>query len=244
MNVTLSLTESVGNSVSQAWSASQSLGKGFVWSKHATHRFDNYFPHILFVGNLYLFAVLIYKQYCYDPSLARNPTPPVIRQISRVWNFTWSLFSALGCWGTVGMLSRLHEDNLGSGIPAFWAFMYCWTKPLELIDTLLLMASGRNVRLVHWSHHNITMLFTWYAAQSYLKPAVMFACVNFGVHAIMYFYYFLVSYQSLRRVLKKYAWIAVRILPTVQSSRSHCIWNHVPLLPHSLCGNVSRTISF
>lgn len=201
------------------------IGKDFRWDKHASKRFKEYFPHVLFLGNLYLFSVLIYKQYFYNPKTSRQPSPPVIRQMARLWNLGWSVFSLMGCIGTSYLLSHIseieklvfkpdssnHLEWVMCGGPGFWLFMYCWTKPLELIDTLLLMSSGRDVRLVHWSHHNITMIFTWYAAKNYLKPAVVFACLNFGVHAVMYLYYFMVSFQSLRKGLRRYAFIVTWI---------------------------------
>jgi len=187
------------------------IGKTFDWKSQAAPRFQQYFPHVLFLGNLYLFSVLIYKQYFFDPTLAHKPTSPLIKNVARVWNVVWSVFSAAGFLGTFPCTCRVADANLPSSLwlrPCiFWNFLYCWTKPLELIDTLLLMAAGRDVRLVHWSHHVITMLFTWFAARNFILPASVFSTLNFGMHAVMYGYYFLVSFACWRRPLKRYAFV-------------------------------------
>ena len=115
--------------------------------------------------------------------------------------------------GSFPALSRLFYDSNScnvhdeTGIDVFWIFLYVVTKPLELFDTVLLMTKGRKVRLIHWSHHAITMLFTWYAAKINLKPALLFAFMNFTVHAIMYLYYFFVSFTSLKPLLRQFAWL-------------------------------------
>jgi len=207
----VNLTVGATHMVKRLWNATQTVGQDFRWQKHAKPRFETYFPYVLLAGNLYLFSVLIYKQYFYEPALNRAPSPNVVRQIGRVWNLVWSLFSALGCYGVYGLLPMANSYGDASGSAGFWIFMYCWTKPLELIDTYLLMLSGREIRLVHWSHHNITMIFTWYAALNFLKPSVIFAFTNFGVHALMYGYYFLVSYPMFRSALKNYAFLVTWI---------------------------------
>lgn len=192
--------------ITQASVQFRRLGKNFNFKTYAIPKFEQFFPHVLFLSNLYLFSILIYKEYFYDPTLARRSTTPLVRNVARVWNVVCSIFSTVVFLGVYPCVypcvhTSAHDSCL------FWIFIYCWTKPLELIDTVLLMAAGREIKLVHWSHHVITMLFTWFAAKEYFLPATVFSTMNLAVHAVMYGYYFLVSFACWRSTLKRYAFI-------------------------------------
>jgi len=180
------------------------IGQDFNWHLQASPLFKYYFPHVLLLGNLYLFVVLLYKQFWYDETTKHRPPSILLQQVARVWNMAWCLFSffgLIGCLREPMEITRM--DPSGKGSIYFWMFLYILTKPLEIIDTLLLILNGRDVRLIHWSHHNITMLYTWYVQFSFNNLSMIFAVINFWVHAVMYGYYFLVSFERFKNILHR-----------------------------------------
>lgn len=86
-------------------------------------------------------------------------------------------------------------------------FMY--SRILELIDTLwiCLRKKNRQITFLHVFHHSFVLLMTWF----YIKFApggstAMFPIVNGMVHTIMYTYYILSTFESMKPYLwwKKY----------------------------------------
>lgn len=56
----------------------------------------------------------------------------------------------------------------------------------------------RPLHFLHYYHHVVTLLFCWYsnqvvAEQSHGSSGFFFASINYGIHSIMYFYYWLRS---------------------------------------------------
>lgn len=194
------------------------VGQKFDWVKDGFPICNYYYPNILLVGNVYLFTVLIYKQFLYHAESSSKPPHNILKHMSRLWNFVWFIFSTMGFLGSLPMLSEITNINpLGKGTIYFWVFLYVFTKPLEIVDTILLMLNGKDVRLIHWSHHNITMIYTWYISLRFNSLAILFAVINLGVHSIMYFYYFLMSFDSLKKFLYRISFsiTAIQILQFV-----------------------------
>ena len=44
--------------------------------------------------------------------------------------------------------------SLGSGASGFWTLLFVWSKIIELIDTLLLLLHGKELRFLHVYHHS------------------------------------------------------------------------------------------
>ena len=47
--------------------------------------------------------------------------------------------------------------------------------------------------LLHWYHHVTVLLCTWYTFVTHCPPGLIYSTINYGVHAVMYFYYFLMA---------------------------------------------------
>lgn len=63
----------------------------------------------------------------------------------------------------------------------------------ELLDTFFILIHKKPLILLHWYHHISVLAYCW---QSYVTKApagVVFCVMNYAVHAIMYFYYFLMA---------------------------------------------------
>ena len=57
----------------------------------------------------------------------------------------------------------------------------------------------KKVIFLHWFHHTTVLLYCWHAFHHEIAPGIWFAAMNFGVHMIMYSYYFAMACR-LRRV--------------------------------------------
>lgn len=73
----------------------------------------------------------------------------------------------------------------------FWVCLFIFSKYLELIDTVFLVMRKRKVRFLHWYHHFSVLLYCWHAYTWEMPTGLYFAAMNYTVHAVMYFYYFL-----------------------------------------------------
>lgn len=83
--------------------------------------------------------------------------------------------------------------------------IFVYSRILELIDTfwIVLRKKNRQITFLHVFHHSFVLLMTWF----YFKLApggssALFPIVNGTVHTIMYTYYILSTFQS----IKPYLW--------------------------------------
>lgn len=63
----------------------------------------------------------------------------------------------------------------------------------ELIDTFFIVMHKKNLMLLHWYHHVTVLLCTWHTYVSHAPAGLIYSTINYGVHSIMYFYYFLMA---------------------------------------------------
>lgn len=63
----------------------------------------------------------------------------------------------------------------------------------ELVDTFFIVVHKKPLIFLHWYHHISVLLFCWQGYIMNPPTAIIFAVMNYAVHAIMYFYYFLMA---------------------------------------------------
>lgn len=124
-----------------------------------------------------------------------------------VWNFCLSLFSF---WGMVRLLPpiihymhtlSLRENICGDAYGRFiagssgaWIQFFTLSKFPELIDTFFIIIHKKPLMFLHYYHHISVLLYVWHAAYGLTNPvSPVFAAMNYGVHAMMYGYYFLMA---------------------------------------------------
>lgn len=118
-----------------------------------------------------------------------------------LWNFTFSLFSAVAAYkllpelfktisnhGFVGSYCYLcdYYTNPNTG---YWGWMFVMSKAPELGDTLFLILRKRPVIFLHWYHHALTFLYaqiTYSEKQAWCRWSL---ALNLAVHTVMYFYF-------------------------------------------------------
>ena len=70
---------------------------------------------------------------------------------------------------------------------------WCLQSCRELIDTFFIVIHKKPLIFLHWYHHISVLLYCWHAYVTKAPAGLFFVSMNFGVHAIMYFYYFLMA---------------------------------------------------
>ena len=116
-----------------------------------------------------------------------------------MWSLTLALFSMVGsaivgppmisCLFTRGWESSICERVILEGQAGLWAFLFCFSKLPELVDTYFIVLRKQKLIFLHWYHHVTVFIYCWYhyVAQVYL--AQWFITLNYIVHSIMYTYY-------------------------------------------------------
>jgi len=132
--------------------------------------------------------------------------PYVMKKTLACWNLFLSAISVLMLTRMVPMLIHLvytyginnflcmdPQNAIGASITGTWCMLFVWTKPAELFDTFFIVAHKKKLMLLHWYHHVTVLLCTWFTFTSHCPPGLIYSTVNLAVHAVMYFYYFLMA---------------------------------------------------
>ena len=93
---------------------------------------------------------------------------------------------------------------LYNGSGAFCVATFMYLKTPELLDTLFLILQDKPVSFLHWYHHLVTSIYVWITAYKPIPSGIFFCAMNYFVHSIMYFYYFLVM-MGLRKKIRPFA---------------------------------------
>ena len=128
------------------------------------------------------------------------------RRVMAAWNLGLALFSLRGFMITATQLAHnlyyygFHDtingdplSMLGAGSSTHWVFCFILSKFVELFDTFFIVVHKKKLMFLHWYHHITVLLFCWYSWVNEQSMGIIFCAVNFGVHSIMYFYYFLMA---------------------------------------------------
>lgn len=81
------------------------------------------------------------------------------------------------------------EEAYGSGATGLWVCLFIFSKVPELFDTAFIVLRKKPLMFLHWYHHITVLLICWDAFASGTSAGILFAAVNYCVHAIMYAYY-------------------------------------------------------
>lgn len=165
---------------------------------------DNaWFP--LTLVSLYMLFIFI------GPKVMKNRKPFDLKPALAFWNLFLSLFSAIGA---VRILSHFiylvlpapygggftvrdtlcaHPEGVyADGATGLWAFLFTFSKCIELIDTVFVVLRKKPLIFLHWYHHVSVLLCAWFGHASE-SPALYYMSMNYSIHAIMYFYFFAVA---------------------------------------------------
>lgn len=136
--------------------------------------------------------------------LMRDRKPFHLKGSLAGWNLLLAVFSAMGAIRLVPHLlyglainhhtyffCRAASESYGQGPAGLWANMFVWSKFPELLDTAFLVLRKKPVSFLHAFHHTTVLTVCWFAGQYQLPIGIFVATINYVIHSIMYFYYFL-----------------------------------------------------
>jgi len=130
-----------------------------------------------------------------------------------MWNLLLSVFSCMGVTRIVPHLVRtLSQEGFvysvceeprnwySKGPCGLWMTMFVLSKFPELGDTVFLVLRKKPVIFLHWFHHTTVLLYCWHATLVTAGPGIWFAAMNYSVHSVMYFYFFMANIGYAKRM--------------------------------------------
>ncbi|GET87100.1 fatty acid elongase, putative [Leishmania tarentolae] len=85
------------------------------------------------------------------------------------------------------------DDMYRRNISGLFCLAFMLSKIPEMLDTAFLVFQKKPVIFLHWYHHVTVMLYCWHAWMASTSNGLWFVCMNYSVHSIMYFYYFVAA---------------------------------------------------
>lgn len=177
------------------------IGSDFDWEKVGL-------PLVASLSPLFFINTTVYLVYVMDAindpmAYVGCDAPRWVKQFERMWNVLSSGFAATVFMGCAVHFSSWWHGDASAGF-RFWCFLFAMTKPMEYVDTYILMLKNRTPSTLHWTHHFLTAAFCWWAAWCvHYHPVLgLFVMTNSFVHIWMYAYYFFVSFSALRDFLR------------------------------------------
>lgn len=172
-------------------------------------------------------CVVAYLLFCYFGQIIMKDKPAFdLTNSLAAWNLFLSVFSAYGAFRTVPHLlwrvtSFTFEETVcdaphyayGAGACGLASFLFIVSKIPELIDTVFIVLRKKPLIFLHWYHHVTVLLFCWNSYTTQSGAGLYFIAMNYTVHAVMYFYFFM---QSIRAVPK---WFPSWLITMMQISQ-------------------------
>jgi len=172
-------------------------------------------------------AVIGYMLFCYIGGKVMAGCKPFgLNNTLALWNLFLSVFSTYGAVRTVPhMLYRIATVSFestvcetpvsayGAGACGLAVQLFIISKLPELIDTVFIVLRKKPLIFLHWYHHVTVLLYCWNAYVTESGAGLYFVSMNYTVHAVMYFYYFL---QAIKAIPK---WFPSWIITIMQISQ-------------------------
>ena len=171
-------------------------------------------------------SIALYLGFCYFGSkFMAKRTAFDLRLVLAGWNLFLATFSAWGMIKTVPhmlyLISSLEFDQTVCNPAETWGGpgtglavqLFCLSKIPELVDTVFIVLRKKPLIFLHWYHHVTVLAFCWHSYLTESGAGLYFTSMNYTVHAIMYFYYFL---QAIRSVPKWFPTIIITIMQISQ----------------------------
>jgi len=146
---------------------------------------------------------VVYLIIVFAGQMLMRPRPPfVLRSLLILWNVLLSIFSIFTVVRGIPELLKFYQEKRDfehgicdnsyyteNKIISFWLNMFVWSKIIEFVDTVFLVLRKKPVILLHWYHHFITAIFSFFSIQERAAPLIWFSLTNAVIHSVMYPYY-------------------------------------------------------
>ena len=155
-------------------------------------------------------AVSLYLMFIgIGPSMMKNRESLGWRKALALWNMFLSTFSVIGFVRVFPQLvhnyatKSVYENfcgnpvsTYGQGASGLWVMFFILSKFPELIDTFFLVIHKKPCIFLHWYHHVTVLLYCWHSYTFRTSSGIIFCAMNYAVHGLMYFYYFLMAIKK------------------------------------------------
>lgn len=155
-----------------------------------------------------------------------------------LWNLGLATFSFVGfCRVAPWLAHNLYHYNLSDNLcfdpeqmygsdrmVGTWVQFFVLSKFPELIDTYFILIHKKPLILLHWYHHISVLAYCWHSYVTKAPAGIVFCVMNYAVHAIMYFYYFLMAvkrkpkwFNSMYITVSQISQMVVGVVVTISS---------------------------
>ena len=122
------------------------------------------------------------------------------------WNLFLGISSGIGAYYSLpflfndirknGLTNSICEGNfMKNDTVSHVCILFGLSKFFEFIDTLFIIFRKADLQFLHYYHHIMTCIISWYAGYLLVSTAVYFSSINLFVHTIMYSYYALLAFN-------------------------------------------------
>uniref|UniRef100_A0A0K0EXN5 Elongation of very long chain fatty acids protein n=1 Tax=Strongyloides venezuelensis TaxID=75913 RepID=A0A0K0EXN5_STRVS len=157
-----------------------------------------HFPLTIQLSIIYVITIFSIK------FIMKNREPFQLTIPLNIWNAFLSVFSITGTImlsreffttvqekGIYGSYCKIYDMNKGAN--GYWVWLFMVSKMFELIDTIFLVLRKKPLMFLHWYHHILTVMYSFFSypyTPGFNRWGIY---LNFFVHAFMYTYYFIAS---------------------------------------------------
>jgi elongation of very long chain fatty acids protein 6 len=162
------------------------------------------------------------------------------------WNILLACFSIVGTIRALPtFISRVYnygidysicDQSLEFGVFEFWTNAFVMTKLIDMFDTAFIVLRKQKLIFLHWYHHSITLIFTWYLYRHFASIGRWFVAMNLTVHSFMYTYY---AFKAARFSIPKKVSLFITTLQLLQMIAG--VWINVYALMKKLNGGSCDT---
>ncbi|CAG2120991.1 unnamed protein product, partial [Medioppia subpectinata] len=122
----------------------------------------------VYISIAYIILIPIIKQW-----MKSRGKPYNLRTLLTFWNSFLAIFSIIGVirclpefihiLRTKGFeASYCQSDYYKDSRLNWWYILFVWSKVVELVDTLFILLRGGKLLTLHWVHHCLTLIYSWY----------------------------------------------------------------------------------
>lgn len=143
---------------------------------------------------LYVIVIFSFKH------LMANSKPYSLSKILLIWNSALAIFSITtfirmvpefifslnqGTHYAICSSDFLTENKVSS----LWTFLFVLSKLPEFGDTIFIVLRKQPLIFLHWYHHILTLIYSWWSFSDFTSSARAFVVMNTFIHSMMYSYY-------------------------------------------------------
>ena len=133
----------------------------------------------------------------------KSRDPFKLRSCLAVWNSSLAVFSILGSYFMLPEMTDILSHSFHRSvcyasveeIAQYWMWLFAVSKVVELGDTVFIVLRKKRLIFLHWFHHVLVLVYTWYAVSQNISLGRWFVTMNYVVHSLMYSYYALRALQ-------------------------------------------------